>query len=184
MTISPGTRLGSYEITSLLGSGGMGEVYKAKDLKLGRDLAIKALRKELASDPERLRRFEQEARAASALDHPNIITIHDILESDGVHYIVMQYVEGKTLKEVLSKEPLQPKKLFELATQIAEGLTKAHSGGIIHRDLKPANLMVTKDGFVKILDFGLAKLILPSSPRRSLGEGGPEPLSEIATLTK
>jgi serine/threonine protein kinase len=137
MTLTAGNRLGSYEILASIGAGGMGEVYKARDLKLGRDVAIKVLKEELASDPERLRRFEQEARAASALDHPSIVTIHDISEIDGVHFIVMQYVEGKTLKEMLSEGPLPTKKLFELATQIADGLAKAHSGAIIHRDLKP-----------------------------------------------
>ena len=136
-----------------------GEVYRAKDHKLGRDVAIKVLREELASDPERLRRFEQEARSASALNHPNIITIHDIGKQEATHYIAMEYVEGKTLREMLSEGPLPTKKLLQLATQIAEGLAKAHSAGIIHRDLKPENLMVTSDGYVKILDFGLAKLL-------------------------
>jgi serine/threonine protein kinase len=136
-------------------------------------VAIKVLRQDLASDPERLRRFEQEARAASALDHPNIITIHDISESDGVHYIVMQYVDGKTLREVVSEGPLPSETLFRFATQIAEGLAKAHAAGIIHRDLKPENLMVTSDGYVKILDFGLAKLL----PQPGVD-------SEAATITK
>ena len=159
MTLQPGTQLGHYEITSLLGSGGMGEVYRAKDHKLGRDVAIKVLREELASDPERLRRFEQEARSASALNHPNIITIHDIGKHEATPYIAMEFVEGKTLREMLADGPLPTKKLLQLATQIAEGLAKAHSAGIIHRDLKPENLMVTSDGYVKILDFGLAKLL-------------------------
>ncbi len=184
MTLQPGTRLGFYEILEQIGAGGMGEVYRAKDTKLGREVAIKVLRGELASDPERLRRFEQEARAASALDHPNIITIYDISESDGIHYIVMQLVKGKTLRELLDKGPLPTERLLRFATQISEGLAKAHHEGIIHRDLKPENLMVTKDGYVKILDFGLAKLLQPSSPRRSLGEGGPETDSERVTATK
>ncbi len=159
MTLSPGTRLGSYEITSLLGSGGMGQVYRAKDLKLDRDVAIKVLREELATDPERLRRFEQEARSASALNHPNIITIHDIGKHGDTPYIAMEYVEGKTLRELLAEGPLPTRKLLQLATQIAEGLAKAHSAGIIHRDLKPENMMISSDGYVKILDFGLAKLL-------------------------
>jgi len=174
MPLTPGTRLGSYEIVSLLGAGGMGEVYKAKDLKLGRDVAIKVLREDLASDPERLRRFEQEARAASSLNHPNIVTIHDIGEHEGTRYIAMEYVEGKTLREMLGGEPLPTKKLLKLSTQIADGLAKAHSAGIVHRDLKPENLVVSEDGFVKILDFGLAKLV-------------PEPSevdSEMATKAK
>jgi serine/threonine protein kinase/tetratricopeptide (TPR) repeat protein len=159
MALQPGTQLGHYEITSLLGSGGMGEVYAAKDHRLGRDIAIKVLREDLATDPERLRRFEQEARSASALNHPNIITIHDIGKHDATPYIAMEFVEGKTLREMLTEGPLPIKKLLQLGTQIAEGLAKAHSAGIIHRDLKPENLMVTSDGYVKILDFGLAKLM-------------------------
>lgn len=174
MSLSLGARLGSYEITSLLGSGGMGQVYRAKDLKLGRDVAIKVLREELASDPERLRRFEQEARSASSLNHPNIITIYDIDKHGATPFIAMEYVEGKTLRGVLSEGRLPIKKLLQLSTQIVEGLAKAHSSGIVHRDLKPENLMVSADGFVKILDFGLAKLLrLPS------GTG-----SEVETLSR
>ncbi len=162
MTLDSGSRLGSYEIVSLLGSGGMGDVYKAKDLKLGRTVAIKLLQKNLAADPERLKSFEQEARAASALDHPNIVTIHDIAEVDGQHFIVMQYVEGKTLRELMAAKRLPLSKTIHYAIQIADGLARAHSHGIVHRDLKPDNIMVTEDGLVKILDFGLAKLIEPS----------------------
>ena len=157
-----GARFGSYEITSLLGAGGMGEVYRAKDLELGRDVAIKVLRKELASEPEGLKRFEREARTASALNHPNITTIYHIGDHEGTRYIVMEYVEGKTLRELLGEGPLPSQTLLRLASQIAEGLDKAHSARIVHRDLKPENLMVTGDGLVKILDFGLAKLT--SSP--------------------
>ena len=156
--LEAGARLGSYEIVASIGAGGMGEVYRAKDLKLGRDVAIKILREDLALDPERLRRFEQEAHAASSLNHPNIVTIHNIGEHEGTRYIAMEYVEGKTLREMLGGEPLPNKKLLQLSTQIADGLAKAHSAGIVHRDLKPENLMVTNDGFVKILDFGIAKL--------------------------
>jgi serine/threonine protein kinase len=137
MTFTPGTRIGSYEITSLLGSGGMGRVYKARDLKLGRDVAIKVLREELASDPEHLRRFEQEAQAASGLNHPNIIHIYDIGTHGSTPYIAMEYVEGKTLREILSGGLLSTKKLLHIGTQIADGLAKAHAAGIIHRDLKP-----------------------------------------------
>ena len=121
MPLTRGTNLGSYEIVSLLGSGGMGEVYRAKDLKLEREVAIKVLREELASDPERLRGFEQEARAASALNHPNIITIHDIGQHGSTSYIAMEYVEGKTIRQIFSEGPLPAKKLLQLATQIAEG---------------------------------------------------------------
>jgi serine/threonine protein kinase/tetratricopeptide (TPR) repeat protein len=162
MLLQPGTRLGSYEITSLLGSGGMGQVYRAKDDKLGRDVAIKVLREDLASDPERLCRFEQEARSASALNHPNIITIYSIDKHEETPYIAMELVEGETLRVMLAGGPLPAKKLLVLAKQMAEGLAKAHSAGIVHRDLKPENLMVSRDGYVKILDFGLAKL-LPQS---------------------
>jgi dienelactone hydrolase len=137
----------------------MGAVYRAKDLKLGRDVAIKVLREEFSSDPERLRRFEQEARSASALNHPNIITIHDIGKHETTPYIAMEFVEGGTLREILSEGPLPSEKLLDIATQIADGLSKAHNAGIVHRDLKPENIMVTSDGFVKILDFGLAKLM-------------------------
>jgi Tol biopolymer transport system component/predicted Ser/Thr protein kinase len=159
MPISPGTRLGPYEILAPLGAGGMGEVYRARDAKLGREIAVKVLPTAMASDPDRRQRFEQEARAASALNHPNILTVYDIAESDGAIYIAMELVEGKTLRElVASDDPLPTKKLLEFAVQIAEGLAKAHAAGIVHRDLKPENLMVSKDGFVKILDFGLAKL--------------------------
>ena len=152
-----GQQIGSYKVLSLLGAGGMGQVYRAKDAKLGREVAIKVLPQEFSSDPERVRRFGQEARAASALNHPNIITIHEIGQVDSVHYLVMEMVEGKTLREVLGSESLPTKKILQLSTQVADGLAKAHAAGITHRDLKPENLMITKDGLVKILDFGLAK---------------------------
>ena len=137
----------------------MGEVYRAKDLKLGRQVALKALLPEFASDDDRLRRFEQEARAASALNHPNIVHIYDIGEDKGTHYIVMELVEGTSLRQLLRRAPFANEKLLELARQMAAGLSKAHGAGIVHRDLKPENMMVTLDGFLKILDFGLAKLL-------------------------
>ena len=137
----------------------MGEVYRAKDVKLGREIAIKVLPAAVAGDHGRRQRFEQEARSASALNHPNILTVYDIGEADGALYIAMELVEGKTLRELLaSGEPLPTRRLLDLSVQIAEGLAKAHGAGIVHRDLKPENLMVSKDGYVKILDFGLAKL--------------------------
>jgi dipeptidyl aminopeptidase/acylaminoacyl peptidase/predicted Ser/Thr protein kinase len=160
VTLAAGTKLGSYEITSPLGAGGMGEVYRAKDARLGREVAIKVLPEALAGDPDRRQRFELEARAASALNHPNILTVYDVGEAGGAVYLAMELIEGRTLRElVASGEPLATKKLLDVAVQTAEGLAKAHSAGIVHRDLKPENLMVSKDGFVKILDFGLAKLI-------------------------
>ncbi len=136
----------------------MGEVYKAKDLKLGRDIAIKVLPQEMALDESRLRRFEQEARAPSALNHPNIVTIYEIGEYDGTPYIAIEYVQGRTLREILADGPLQSDKLIRYATQMAEGLAAAHQAGIVHRDLKPDNVIINRDGHVKILDFGLAKL--------------------------
>ena len=156
-----GKSLSHYKILAKMGHGGMGEVYQARDETLGRNVAIKVLRPEWASDPDRLRRFEQEARSASALNHPNIITIYEIGEHEGTPFIAMEHVEGETLRDILAGAPLPPKKLLHVAIQTAKGLAKAHAAGIVHRDLKPENLMVTKDGFVKILDFGLAKLTGP-----------------------
>jgi TolB-like protein/Flp pilus assembly protein TadD len=158
MSVSAGTRLGPYEVVSPLGAGGMGEVYRARHVKLGRDVAIKVLPADVAGSPERRRRFEREARAASALNHPNIVTIHDIDEHDGVHYIAMELVEGHTLRQLLAKGPLPPERVVAVARQMAEGLARAHAAGVVHRDLKPENVMVAGDGLVKILDFGLAKL--------------------------
>ena len=156
--LTRGQRLGQYEIVSWLGAGGMGEVYRARDARLGREVALKVLPSDLAEEPDRLRRFEEEARAASALNHPSIVTIYDIGSSDSVPFIAMELVEGKTLRDVLRGGPVPLKRLLSLSAQIADGLARAHAAGIVHRDLKPENLMVTKDGFVKILDFGLAKL--------------------------
>src|SRR5512135_343822 len=159
MTAVHPAKIGPYEIVAPLGAGGMGEVFRARDAKLGREIAIKVLPESMAEDRARRLRFEQEARSASALNHPNILTIYDIGEADGALYIAMELVEGKSLRELLaSGEPLPTRRLLDLAVQIAEGLAKAHGAGIVHRDLKPENLMVSKDGYVKILDFGLAKL--------------------------
>jgi serine/threonine-protein kinase len=163
LPLTPGSRLGPYEILAPLGAGGMGEVYKAKDTRLGRDVAIKVLPAEFSADSARLQRFEQEARAASALNHPNIVTIHDIGQVDSVPYIAMELIEGNSLRELMSAGPISVRKLLGIAAQAAEGLAKAHSAGIVHRDLKPENLMVSTDGFVKILDFGLAKLTVESA---------------------
>ncbi len=158
MALPPGTKLGQYEIVGPLGAGGMGEVYRARDSRLDRSVAIKILPPSFSGDRDRLRRFEQEARAASALNHPNIITVHDLGQDGTTHYIAMELVEGKTLRELFAGGLLPMRRTIEIAAQIAEGLTKAHEAGIAHRDLKPENLMVSDDGFVKILDFGLAKL--------------------------
>ncbi len=156
--MEPGTKLGPYEITEQLGAGGMGEVYLAQDTRLGRKVAIKVLPAEFASDPERLARFEQEARAAAALNHPHIAVVHDIGTEGGTHFMVQEYLEGDTLREPLQKGALPLKKALGLATEIAEALAAAHAAGIIHRDLKPENIFVTKEGHAKVLDFGLAKL--------------------------
>ncbi|HEY3172811.1 MAG TPA: protein kinase [Thermoanaerobaculia bacterium] len=163
MTLNAGTRLGPYEIVSPLGAGGMGEVYRARDTRLGREVAVKVLLPEISGDDSRRRRFEQEARSASALNHPNIVTVYDVGSVDSTIYLAMELVEGRTLREILAEGALPSKKLLDLAVQVADGLAKAHDAGLVHRDLKPENLIVSKDGFVKILDFGLAKLIQPTS---------------------
>ena len=143
MTVSAGTRLGPYEVLSPLGAGGMGEVYRARDTRLQREVAVKVLPAELSSDAARLKRFETEARLASALNHPNIVTIHEVGQSDSTSFIVMELVDGKTLRELLYAGPLPLRKLLSIAAQVADGLAKAHASGIVHRDLKPENVMVT-----------------------------------------
>ena len=158
MTLTAGSRLGPYEIVSPLGAGGMGEVYRAKDPRLGRDVAIKVLPASFSTDADRLRRFEQEARAAGLLNHPNITAVYDIGSHDGAPYVVSELLEGETLRAELAGDRLSPRKAIDYAIQLAHGLAAAHEKGIVHRDLKPENLFVTKDGRVKILDFGLAKL--------------------------
>ena len=159
MTISPGSRLGPYEIVAPLGSGGMGEVYRARDTRLERTVAVKVLPGSVAADPEALARFEREAKAVAALSHPNILAIYDVGRHEGIAYAVMELLEGETLREKLVEGPLAARKAVEYAAQIARGLGAAHEKGIVHRDLKPENLFVTKDGRVKILDFGLARQI-------------------------
>jgi len=161
MSLALGTKLGPYEILSAIGAGGMGEVYRARDTRLGRDVALKVLPASFSRDPDRLRRFEQEARAVAALNHPNIIGIYDIGDGSatqgGAPYIVSELLEGSSLRDVLDKSPLSSRKASDYAAQIAQGLAAAHEKGIVHRDLKPENIFVTKEGRVKILDFGLAK---------------------------
>jgi Tol biopolymer transport system component len=164
MSLSAGTRLGPYEILAPLGAGGMGEVYRARDTRLGREVAVKVLLPEVSGDESRRSRFEQEARSASALNHPNIVTVYDVGAVDSTIYLAMELVEGRTLREMLADGPLHSRKLLDVAVQVAEGLAKAHDAGLVHRDLKPENLIVSKDGFVKILDFGLAKLTEAASP--------------------
>jgi eukaryotic-like serine/threonine-protein kinase len=157
MPISTGTRLGSYEVAAPIGAGGMGEVYQAHDTKLGRDVAIKVLPEAFAHDPERLSRFQREAKMLASLNHPNIATIHGLEHSDGTHYLVMELVSGETLAERIKREGAVPvEEALKIAVQIAEALEAAHEKGIIHRDLKPANVKLTPEGKVKVLDFGLA----------------------------
>ena len=159
MPIQPGTRLGPYEIAAQIGEGGMGVVYAAQDIRLKRQVAIKLLPPDLTRDQAPKQRFLQEAQAASALDHPNICTIHEINETvDGQLYMVMAYYDGETLRQRIDRGPLAVDQAIEIAAQVGQGLAKAHAAGIVHRDIKPANLIVTRDGTVKILDFGLAKL--------------------------
>lgn len=159
MPLAPGTKLGPYEIQSPLGAGGMGEVYRARDTRLGRDVAIKVLPGALANDTDRLRRFEQEARTIAALSHPNILGIHDIGSYGGAPFLVSELLEGQTLREKLETGPLPVRRAIEYALGITHGLAAAHDKGIVHRDLKPENVFITKDGRVKVLDFGLAKLV-------------------------
>jgi Tol biopolymer transport system component/tRNA A-37 threonylcarbamoyl transferase component Bud32 len=159
----PGTKLGRYEIRSKIGEGGMGEVYLAQDTKLDRKVALKILPAEFAGNQERMRRFTQEAKAAAALNHPNIATVHEIGEHGDVNFIAMEFIDGVTLREKIHRDQTDLKKLLRYLQHIAEGLAKAHAAGIVHRDLKPDNIMITRDGHAKILDFGLAKLIEQSS---------------------
>ncbi|HEU4522238.1 MAG TPA: protein kinase [Thermoanaerobaculia bacterium] len=161
MNLSPGVRVGPYEILAPLGAGGMGEVYRARDERLARDIALKILSTDLSESGDHLRRFEQEARAASALNHPNIITIYDIGRIDSMAYIAMELIEGRDLRSMIAGTPLPLKQTMRIGVKVADGLAAAHERGIVHRDLKPENLMISRDGFVKILDFGLAKLVRP-----------------------
>ena len=163
MTLPSGTRLGPYEVVAPLGAGGMGEVYRASDARLAREVAIKVLPATFARDPDRLRRLEQEARAAGSLNHPNILAVHDTGHHEGSPYVVCELLSGQTLRERLAGAPLPLRKAVEIATQIARGLAAAHEKGIVHRDLKPDNVFVTDDGHVKILDFGLAKVLQPDT---------------------
>jgi eukaryotic-like serine/threonine-protein kinase len=161
MSLAPGSKLGPYEVVAPLGAGGMGEVYRARDSRLGREVAIKILPTGSASDPERLRRFEQEARATAALNHPNILAVFDIGSQDNAPYIVSELLDGETLRTRLTGGPLPVRRVVDYALQILRGLAAAHDQGIFHRDIKPENIFVTRDGHVKILDFGLAKLTMP-----------------------
>src|SRR5580658_8167301 len=176
MALTSGTKLGPYDIQSLLGSGGMGEVYRARDARLNRIVAIKVLPKSYSADADLLQRFVQEARAAAALNHPNILSIFDIGEERGAPYIVSELLEGQTLRERIRSGPLSSRKAIDYALQVARGLAAAHEKGIVHRDLKPENLFLTNDDRVKILDFGLAKLTRPET-----SGGADEPTMQVNT---
>jgi eukaryotic-like serine/threonine-protein kinase len=180
MTLPPGTKLGPFAIQAQLGAGGMGEVYCARDARLGRDVAIKVLPKSFASDADRLRRFEQEARAVAALNHPNILAVHDVGAEDGTPYIVTELLEGRTLREQLNDGALPVRKALDYAEQISQGLAAAHARGIVHRDLKPENVFCTKDGRVKILDFGLAKQALSPAAHAAATMSG-ETIAHVQT---
>ncbi|HET7498790.1 MAG TPA: serine/threonine-protein kinase, partial [Candidatus Eisenbacteria bacterium] len=168
-TLPSGSRLGPYQIDELIGAGGMGEVYRARDTRLGRQVAVKVLPKAFAADADRLKRFEREARSAGQLNHPNVLAIHDIGVETGVPYIVSELLAGTTLRARIEEGPIAPRKAIAMAIQIAKGLEVAHAKGIVHRDLKPENLMVMSGDHVKIVDFGLAKLTQAESA--SDGEG-------------
>jgi len=152
-----GKTLGHYRILDQLGAGGMGEVYRAEDTTLRREVALKVLPAELSADPQSLARFKREARSLAALDHPNIVSIHSVEESDGIQFLTMQLVEGETLSKVISEGDLSVERILDIVIDLTDALASAHEKGIIHRDLKPANVMVTDEGRVKVLDFGLAK---------------------------
>ncbi len=165
MSLTTGTRLGVYEILAAIGTGGMGEVYRARDRKLDRDVAIKILPEALANDPDRVARFEREAKTLASLNHPNIAQIYGLEESDEIKALVMELVEGPTLADRIAEGPIPIEQALLIARQIAEALETAHERGIIHRDLKPANVKVRSDGTVKLLDFGIAKALeRPSRP--------------------
>ena len=188
MTLSAGTRLGPYEILDLVGAGGMGEVYRARDPRLGREVAVKVLPRDLASDPERLLRFEREARAVAALNHPNILTVFDVGTHPGgegegaaaTPYVVTELLQGETLRELVSRRSPTPSQVLGFAVQVAHGLDAAHGKGIVHRDLKPENVFVTTDGRVKVLDFGLAKLVdQPASDSGEATESSPTGAGQV-----
>jgi len=180
MALTTGTKLGPYEILSPVGAGGMGEVYRARDTRLGREVALKVLPESFARDADRLRRFEQEARAVAALNHPNLLAIHDIGEYNGSPFIVSELLEGRSLRTELESAPLSSRKATDYAAQIAQGLAAAHEKNIVHRDLKPDNIFITKEGRVKILDFGLAKL----APGAQGGKGDSEGLTLTSSPTE
>ena len=186
-SLAPGARIGPYEVLALLGEDGMGQVYRARDERLSRDVALKVVHADLAQDTERLRRFEHEAKAAGTLNHPNIVAVYDTGQHDGTPYIVSELLQGETLRDRMATGAFGPRKAVEYAVQIARGLTAAHEKGIVHRDLKPENLFLTKDGLVKILDFGIAKLGHPGEEKagtdiETLSHTGTSPGTMLGTV--
>jgi serine/threonine protein kinase len=166
--LAPGSRLGPYEILSLLGAGGMGEVFRARDTRLGRDVAVKVLPDHLRDDPKALARFESEARAVAALSHPNILALFDVGEASGVRYAVTELLEGETLRALLLRGPVPVRRALDVARPLADALAAAHAEGIVHRDLKPENVFLTRDGHVKLFDFGLARhFVAPLAPEET-----------------
>ena len=183
MALTIGTQLGSHEITALLGKGGMGEVYRARDLKLKREVAIKILPEEFSRDPERISRFQREAEVLASLNHPNIAGIHDLAEARGYRYLVLELVEGETLADRISGGPIPVQEALVIASHICEALEAAHERGIIHRDLKPANVKITPDGKVKVLDFGLARRS-SMDQQRPLYQSRPTVLSAVTEANR
>src|ERR1700682_6422180 len=185
MALAVGTKLGPYEILAPLGAGGMGEVYRARDKKLDRDVAVKVLPQAAAAEPDTLARFEREAKAVAALSHPNILSIFDFGNQDGTAYAVMELLEGETLSGKLNAGPIPQTQAWDYALQVAKGLSAAHEKGIVHRDLKPENLFVSRDGHLKILDFGLAKRVETVAPGKETsaptGSGHTEPGTVMGT---
>src|SRR4030095_3477244 len=171
-----GRKIGAYDILSLIGAGGMGEVYLARDARLDRQIALKLLPAQFTADPAQVQRFEREARAASALNHPNIITIYEIGQEDGIHFIATEFIEGCTLREIIANGKMQLRESLAIAAQIAGALAAAHAAGIVHRDIQPENVMIRPDGLVKLLDFGLAKPVGSggAGERESEGAGDKE----------
>ena len=181
MALEAGTRLGHYEVVSSLGAGGMGEVYRARDTKLGREVAIKLLLEEVSQNAERLARFEREAKVLASLNHPNIGSIYGLEEAEGVKALVLELVEGPTLADRIAQGAIPLDEALPIAKQIAEALEAAHEQGVIHRDLKPANVKVKSDGTVKVLDFGLAKAFQPDASDPSLSQSPTLSLTAAAT---
>ena len=177
--IVPGARVGPYEIVALAGRGGMGEVYRARDSRLGRNVALKLLPSEVRRDAARLRRFEQEARTASSLNHPNILTIYEIGETTGIPFFVTELIDGDALREQMTGEPMNLRQVLDVAEQVASALAAAHEAGIVHCDIKPENIMVRRDGLVKVLDFGLAKQV-----RRDAAEAASTPGAMVRTTSE